>query len=390
MLLREDPTLLRIPGPTPIPPSVQRAMSVPMIGHRGSEANELFQDVKERIKPLFGTDQSVLILTGSGTSGLETSVVNTASAGEEVLVLVTGAFGDRLARICEEYELIVHRLEVPWGEPILPEQVKEQLQKHPNIKVVYSTHCETSTGVMNPIEEISRVVHENSEALIVADGVSATGGVRTEMDDWGVDIYITGSQKGLMLPPGLTFLAVSKRAWEVIEKNKQPRFYLDLERHRESIHGNATPFTPGLSLLLGLQKVLTLLEAEGLQAVYDRHTLMMNMTREAIKALDIPLFVADEYAASTATVIKPSFNPDKLRTILRKEFGLEFAGGQQHLKNKIIRIGHMGYSTPAHVLQNISMLEIGLHRLGEEITLGQGVAGAQAVYLKEKGDHNEI
>lgn len=390
MLLREDPTLLRIPGPTPIPPSVQQAMSVAMIGHRGNEAHELFQDVKERVKALFGTKQSVMLLTGSGTSGLETTVVNTASAGDEVLVIVTGSFGDRLAKICEQYELVVHRLGIEWGEAVDPEQVKEWLQKHPNIKVVFSTHCETSTGVLNPVEEISQVVHEHSDALVVVDGVSATGGVQTEMDEWGIDVYVTGSQKGLMLPPGLTLLAVSERAWKVIEENKQPRFYLDLEKHRDALQGNSTPFTPGLSIILGLQKVLTLIEQEGLQAVYDRHTLMMTMTREAIKALKIPLLVADEHATPTVTVMKPEFNPDELRDLLREEFGLQFAGGQQRLKNKIIRIGHMGYCTPAHVLQVISMLEVGLQRVGEKITLGQGVAAAQAILLEKKADYNEI
>lgn len=390
MLVYDDPTLLRIPGPTPIPPSIQQAMNQPMIGHRGNEANELFQNIKERIKPIFGTDQPVMIVTGSGTSGLETAVVNTASAGDEVLVIVTGAFGDRFATICEEYDLVVHQLEIAWGEAVNAEQVKDFLIKHPNIKVVFSTYCETSTGVLNPVKEISEVVHEYSNALIVVDGVSSVGGVVTKMDDWGIDIVVSGSQKAMMLPTGLAFIAISKRAWEVIDNNKQARFYLDLRKYRDALLNNSTPFTPGLSLLLGLEESLNLLEEEGLETVYDRHKLMMNMTRTAMKAIGIPLLTSDADASPTVTAIQPSFDPEKLRDETKQDFGLSLAGGQQHLKGKIIRIGHMGYCTPAHVLQIISMLEVSLQRLNISVTPGEGVAAAQAVYLKAKDDSNDI
>lgn len=390
MLPYDDPTLLRIPGPTPIPPSIQRAMNQPMIGHRGSEANALFQNIKDRMKPIFGTEQPVMIVTGSGTSGLETAVVNTASAGDEVLVIVTGAFGDRFATICEEYDLVVHRLETAWGEAVNVEQVKDFLIKHPNIKVVFSTYCETSTGVLNPVKEISEIVQEYSNALVVVDGVSSVGGVVTKMDDWGIDIVVSGSQKAMMLPTGLAFVAVSERAWKVIDNNKQPRYYLDLRKYRDTLLNNSTPFTPGLSLLLGLEEALNLLEEEGLASVYGRHKLMMNMTRAAMKAIGIPLLASDTDASPTVTAIQPSFDPEKLREETKQDFGLSLAGGQQHLKGKIIRIGHMGYCTPAHVLQVISMLEVSLQRLNIAINPGEGVAAAQAVYLKAKDDSNEI
>lgn len=380
----QDTNLLRIPGPTPIPPSVQRAMIQPMIGHRGQETKELLERIKPKLKPVFGTKQDCLIVTGSGTSGLEAAVVNTAGAGDDVLVIVSGAFGDRFAKICDAYKMVVHRLDVTWGKAADPEQVKVYLEKNPQIKVVFSTYCETSTGVLNPIQEISRVVHENSDALVVVDGVSCVGGVETKMDEWDVDVFVTGSQKAMMLPAGLTFLAVSDRAWKVIEANKQPRFYLDLKKYRDNIEKAATPFTPGLSLLFGLEQALVLMEAEGFANVYSRHETMMNMTRAAVKALGIPLLASDEDASPTVTAIEPDdFDGEALRNVLKQEFGLFIAGGQQHLKGKIVRIGHMGYCEPADVLQVMSLFELGLKRLGKEIALGQGVRAAQEIYLEQ-------
>lgn len=381
-MLRET-NLLRIPGPSPIPPSVQQAMSQPMIGHRGYEAKTLMQDIKKKLKPVFGTEQDVMIITGSGTSGLEAAVVNTASAGDEVLVIVTGDFGDRFAKICETYQLVVHRLEVTWGEAVDPDKVKSFIQKNRQIKAVFSTFCETSTGILNPIKKISRVVHDHSDALVVVDGVSCVGGVDTRMDEWEVDVLVTGSQKAMMLPPGLNFIAVSDRAWDVIEKNEQPRFYLDLRKYRDSLAADSTPFTPGLSLLFGLKQALTLFEKEGLQEVYQRHVLMMKMMRGAMSALGIPLLTSDEDASPTVTAIQPEdFDGEALRKQVKKEFGLDLAGGQQHLKGKLIRVGHMGFCTPADILQIVGILEIGLQRVGKKVTLGKGIAAAQEIYLK--------
>lgn len=380
-----EANILRIPGPSPIPPSVQREMSQPMIGHRGNEMKTLMAELKEKIKPIFGTKDEVLLFTSSGTSALEAAVVNTTTANDEVLVIVTGAFGDRFAKICETYELKVHRLDIPWGEAVESDLVKEQLKKHPNIKVVFSTFCETSTGVLNPIDEVSRVVRESSDALVVVDGVSCVGGVETKMDEWGVDVFITGSQKAMMLPPGLSFIAVSDRAWERINENKQPRFYLDLRKYRNSLLDHSTPFTPGVSLLFGLRQVLTLFEQEGFPQVYNRHLLMMNMVRGAMRQLEIPLLTTDEAASPTVTAIKPDdFNSEELRKLVKDEFGLSLAGGPAHLQGKIVRIGHMGYCTPADTLQIISLLEIGLNRIRGKVQLGEGVAAAQEIYLRQE------
>ncbi|QTN01175.1 aminotransferase class V-fold PLP-dependent enzyme [Sediminibacillus dalangtanensis] len=380
-----DQHLLRIPGPSPIPPSVERAMAQPMIGHRGQETKELLATIRPRLKPVFGTEQDVMVITGSGTSGLETAVVNTVEPGDEVLVVVTGAFGDRFAKICEAYQMRTHRMEVEWGSAANPEDVKQFLETHSGIKAVFATYCETSTGVLNPIRDIARAVHTSSDALVIVDGVSCVGGVQTRMDDWGIDVLVTGSQKAMMLPAGLTFIAASERAWQVIESNKQPRFYLDLRKYRDNLEKNATPFTPGLSLLFGLDQVLNLFEEEGLENVYARHRLMMKMTREAFRALDIPLLTSDEAASPTVTAVKPGdFAAEDLRKAVKQSFNLSVAGGQQHLQGKIFRIGHMGYCSPADVLQIVSAMEIGLQQIGKDIELGAGTKAAQQVYLEER------
>lgn len=379
-----ESSILRIPGPSPIPPSVQRAMTQPMIGHRGAETSEMIRRIKPELKKVFGTKQDVMIITGSGTSGLETAAVNVAAEGDEVLVLVSGSFGDRFAKICEEYKMKTHRIEVEWGEEIVVEDVANFLKENKQIKAVFMTHCETSTGILNPIAELSKTVQENSDALVIVDGVSCVGGVEAEMDAWGVDIFVTGSQKAMMLPAGLAFIAVSDKAWEVIEENEQSRFYLDLRRYRDNLDKDTTPFTPALSLIFGLEQSLKLMLEEGLENVYARHTLMKNMTRAAIKALNIPLLTEDDVASATVTAVKPdNFDPEALRKSVKTNFNLSLAGGQAHLKGKIFRIGHMGYCTPGDVLQYLGIIELGLRDIGVDIELGTGVKAAQEVYLKE-------
>lgn len=247
------------------------------------------------------------------------------------------------------------------------------------------THCETSTGVLNPIADISKTIHDNSEALVIVDAVSSLGGVKTEMDAWGVDLLVTGSQKAMMLPPGLTLIGVSDRAWKVIEANEQGRFYFDLKTYRKNIEADKVPYTPTVTLLQGLDQALTLIEEEGLEEVYHRHELMKNMTRAAMKALHVPLLTDDTYASPTVTALKPtSFDAEDLRKIVREQFNLSLAGGQQHLSGKVFRIGHMGYCSPADVLQVISLIEIGLTQLGESVTLGAGVKSAQEVFVTHK------
>jgi aspartate aminotransferase-like enzyme len=379
-----DQQLLRIPGPSPIPPSVQRAMSQPMIGHRGAETSAILNEISIGLKTVFGTKQDVLILTGSGTAGLEAAVVNTIHSGDEVLVLVTGSFGERFVKICDAFQIKTHRIDSQWGEAFNPLEAQAYLQKNKSIKAVFSTYCETSTGVLNPVKELAAAVGEVSEALIIVDGVSCVAGVETNMDEWGIDVLVTGSQKAFMLPAGLTFLAASEKAWQRIETNDRPRYYMDLAIYRTNLEKDTTPFTPALSLLFGLQRVLQLMNEEGFEQVYARHLLLMKMTRAAFKALDIPLLTSDEHASPTVTAVRPiDFDAEAFRKVLKKDFGLAIAGGQQQLSGKIFRIGHMGYCSPADVLQTISAMEIGLMKVGKEIELGSGTAAAQKIYLEQ-------
>ncbi|MUK88849.1 aminotransferase class V-fold PLP-dependent enzyme [Ornithinibacillus sp. L9] len=377
-----DQQFLRIPGPTPIPPSVQRAMSQPMVGHRDQETKHLLQTIKPKLKPIFDTKNDIAIIAGSGTAGLETAVINSVQPNDEVLVIVTGAFGDRFAQICETYHLRTHRINVTWGEAVPLDLVESYLNNHPAIKAVFATFCETSTGILNPVEKLANIIRRTSEALFIVDGVSSVGAVPTKMDEWDVDIVVTGSQKAFMLPPGLTFIAISDRAWQAINANQQPRFYLDLRKYRDNSLLDSTPFTPSLSLLYGLKQVLELFENEGLKNVFARHQLMMHMTRAAFRNLNIPLLTNDTNASPTVTAIQPvDFQADSLRKIVKEHFHTVLAGGQANLKGKIFRIGHMGYCSPADVLQTISSIEIGLQMIGKKITLGAGTQAAQEVYL---------
>ncbi|WP_084243991.1 pyridoxal-phosphate-dependent aminotransferase family protein [Planomicrobium okeanokoites] len=378
-----DQQILRIPGPSPIPPSVSRAMAQPMIGHRGQSTSDMLSFIRPKLKRVFGTEQEVLILTASGTAGLEAAVVNAVAQHDEVLVIVSGAFGERFADICKTYDIQTHLIETEWGKAATVSDITESFEAHPNIKAVFMTYCETSTGVLNPVKELAAEIRRRSEALIIVDGVSCIGGVETKMDEWGLDIVVSGSQKAFMLPAGLAFIAVSDRAWNKVERNPQPRFYLDLKKHRDNLIKDTTPFTPALSLLFGLQKALELMEEEGLVNVYARHDRLMKMTRSAFKDLGVPLLTEDKDASPTVTAVKPAdFDAEVLRKVLKGEFAMEVAGGQKILANKIFRIGHMGYCSPADMLQAIAAIEIAIAKAGGEIQLGSGVRAAQQEYLK--------
>ncbi|TCP69873.1 pyridoxal-phosphate-dependent aminotransferase family protein [Baia soyae] len=374
---------LRIPGPTPIPSRVQQAMNQPIFGHRSPEATQLILECSQQLKPIFGTEQDPLILTSSGTSALEAAVINTLSPGDEALVIVTGAFGDRFAKIVERYGFTLHRLDIEWGKACRPEQLQAALQQHPKTKAVFVTYCETSTGVLNPIQELSQVVRTHSEALFIVDGVSCLGAVPCQMDDWGLDIVVTGSQKALMLPPGLAFIAVSERAWGEIEQNQTSSFYLDLLRYRDSLSQNTTPYTPAVSLLLGLKEALCMLEEEGLEQVFKRHELLMNMCRAGVQSLGLTLMASDQDSSPTVTSIyggAEAWSSEDVRKHL-KQLRVLVAGGQQHLKGQIFRIGHMGYCDSLDVLTALSALEIALIQAGASVSLGSGVKAAQEVYL---------
>lgn len=379
----EEKAILRTPGPTPVPARVQAAMNQAMIGHRSGEFADLFLETAERLKPIFGTKQDVFIVSASGTSALEAVAVNTLSPADEVVVVVTGAFGDRFASICERFGAITHRLDVEWGEACTKETLAQFLQQYPNTKAVFATYCETSTAVLNPVDQLAEAVRENGDVLFAVDGVSCIGAVPAKMDEWGIDILVTGTQKALMLPPGLALISVSERAWTVIKENKAPSFYLDLAAYRDSYQKGLTPYTPALSLIYGLSETCSIIEDEGFEPLIRRHELMRDMTRAALKAIGLPLLVNDASASPTVTAVisDDNFDVDALRGLLKNDFNIACAGGQKQLKGKLMRIGHMGWCFPSDVLTVVTYIELGLQKMRKDIEPGSGIQAAEEVYL---------
>jgi aspartate aminotransferase-like enzyme len=378
------PNILRHPGPTPIPKKVELAMSKDMISHRTDEFVKLYKETTQRVKPIFGTKQDLLLLPSGGTAALEAAVVNTVSPGEEVVVITVGAFGDYFVSICEKYGLQVHKLSKNWGEACTKEDLIAFLKPLSNIKAVFATYNETSTGILNPIEQLAEVVRNHSDALFIVDGVSCVGGAPAEMDQWGIDILVTGSQKAMMLPPGLALLAVSDRAWKVIEDHSTTAYYLNLLSYREWAEKGMTPNTPAVSLIMGLSAVCELIEEEGgFPNTVQRHEVMKKMVREAMRALKIELLTSEEYASPTITAIctPEGINlPDYLGH-LKNKYHLDFAGGIGQLQGKIFRFGHMGYCFPSDILQAVSLIEAGLQDFSYRFEAGAGVHAAQNVFL---------
>ncbi len=376
--------ILRHPGPTPIPKKVELAMAQNMISHRTEEFVKLYQETTQRVKAVFGTKQDVLLLPSGGTAALEAAVVNTVSPGDEVVVITVGAFGDYFVSICEKYGLIVHKLEKNWGEACTKEDLVDFLKPLSTIKAVFATYNETSTGILNPIIELAEVVRNHTDALFIVDGVSCIGGAPAEMDEWGIDILVTGSQKAMMLPPGLALLAVSDRAWKVIEANQTTAYYLNLLSYREWAAKGMTPNTPTISLIMGLSAVCDLIEEEGgFSKTVERHEVMKNMVRESMKALSIGLLTSDVYASPTITAIRAPEGLDLMSYLghLKKQYHLDFAGGLGHLQGKIFRFGHMGYCFPSDILQAVSLMEAGLQDFSYRFEPGAGVNAAQNVFL---------
>ncbi|WNS75850.1 alanine--glyoxylate aminotransferase family protein [Bacillus sp. DTU_2020_1000418_1_SI_GHA_SEK_038] len=376
--------ILRHPGPTPIPKKVQLAMAEDIISHRSEEFIQLYHKTTNRVKPIFGTEQDILLLPSGGTAALEAAAVNTVSPGENVVVITVGAFGDYFVSICEKYGFNVHKLEKEWGQACTEEDLAEFLKPLKDVKAVFATYNETSTGILNPIEKLANVVRTHSDALFIVDGVSCIGGAPAEMDKWGIDILVTGSQKAMMLPPGLALLSVSDRAWKVIESNKAPSYYLNLLSYREWAAKGMTPNTPAVTLIYGLAAVCDLIDEEGgFAQTIARHELMKNMVRESMRALNIELLTVDEYASPTITAIR---TPEGIELApfmkhLKQKYYLDFAGGLGHLQGQIFRFGHMGYCFPSDVLQAVSLMEAALQDFSFSFESGAGVKVAQEVFL---------
>ena len=369
------------PGPTPIPNEVALAMAETMIHHRTPQFNKVFDEAREGLKKLFATKNDVLMLAASGTGAMEASVANLFSPGEKVLVINGGKFGERWFNIANAFGLNPIELKVEWGRAVNVADVERQLKAHPDIQGVMIQASETSTTVLHPVKEIAKLTKNGP--LFLVDGVTAVGVVPLPLDEWGIDVLVTGSQKALMLPPGLGFIALSDRAWEKTKTAKLPRFYFDLNLERKNQQKGSGAFTPAVSLIFGVRASLEMIQREGLVNVYARHDRLCRATRAAAKALGLKLLAPDSPSpAATGIYLPEGIDADAVLEYLRDKMNVVLAEGQDQLKGKAIRIAHIGYMGGFDVITAIAALEMALRKFGAEIPLGRGVAAAQEVLLE--------
>ncbi|MFL2640722.1 MAG: pyridoxal-phosphate-dependent aminotransferase family protein [Dehalococcoidia bacterium] len=348
---------LRTPGPTPIPDDIMETMMSPMVDHRGPEFAKMLPRITDNLKTLFLTDNDVLVLTASGSGGLEAAIVNVLSPGEKILAVSIGSFGDRFGKIAEIYGAEVIWLRKDWGLPVLANEVASYIDRDPEITSVLITHNETSTGVTNPLQEIAKEVKSRDKLLIV-DAVSSLGSLPCAIDDWDLDVVVTGSQKGWMVPPGLAMVSMSDRAWQANSTAKMPRAYFDLAAAREYAKRGQTPWTPALSLFNALNKSLELMIDEGLENIHARHKRVADKVRAEVRSAGLSLFPKDElYCSNTVTAVNAGDGMDiaEFRSQARSE-GVVFAGGQGKLSGSIFRIGHLGYIPDAEIDEALQVL----------------------------------
>ncbi len=372
---------LLAPGPTPVPPEVLLAMAQPIIHHRTPQFEALFAEVQAGLRRLFRTQQDVLILASSGTGAMEAAVTNTTSPGDRVLVVNGGKFGERWGKIAASYGLQVTELKVEWGQAVEAEAVARALREHPETRLVLMQASETSTTALHPVPAVARVTAA-SDALLVVDGITAVGVLDLPMDSLGIDILLTGSQKALMLPPGLAFLALSERAWSAVTAARTPRFYFDLKRERDNQQQHTTAWTPAISLVSGLHVALKLMFDEELANVYARHDRLARATRAAAQALGLRLVAPRCPSPATTGIHLPDGVPGKVVGYLRDRVGVTFAGGQDQLKGKIVRVAHLGYIGSFDVVTAIASLEMAFAAFGHRVAFGTGVGAAQAVLME--------
>lgn len=371
------------PGPTMLPPEVLLKMAEPMIHHREQEFEKILGEIREGLKYLFQTKNEVLVFTSSGTGAMEGAVSNLLSPGDKALVVRGGKFGERWGEICKAYGIEFIPIDVEWGRAVDPKQIRKALETHPSIRGVYTQASETSTGARHPIREIAEIVRKREETVLVVDAITGIGVFDLPMDAWGIDVLISGSQKALMLPPGLSFVALSDKAWRFVERSNLPRFYFDFKKELKSAQKNQNAFTPAISLFVGLRESLRLIRKEGLEAIFRRHEQLAEATRAAARALGLELYAPDSPSdAVTAVKLPEGVQGAKLKNLFFERFGITVAGGQDQAKGKIIRIAHLGYYERLDMVMVISALEMLLKEMGYPFELGAGVKAAEEILMK--------
>ena len=370
---------LRIPGPTPLPERVVRSMTRPMIDHRGPEFATILAEITAGAKRVFKTENDLLLLTSSGTGGLESAVANLVSPGDEVVVALCGNFGERFAALAAAYGADVVRLEFEWGQPVDPDDLSVVLERHPKARLLLLTHNETSTGLTNPLRELAHA-GRNADRIVVVDGVSSISSIAIETDAWGIDVAVSGSQKGWMAPPGFALVSVSERAWAQQAKARSPRFYFDWKEAKAWAEKGMTPFTPAVPVAFAMQEGLRMLEEEGLENVYQRHARLARATQAGLEALGFQLFARDGYRSHTVTsaLPPPGLDVNALRKLLDARYGVVIAGGQGKMTGKMVRVGHLGAVAEGDVVQVIWAIEQALEELDIAPADGRGVAAITA------------
>lgn len=373
---------LLAPGPTPVPPEVLLAMAMPIIHHRAPDFLPVLDSAKKGLQWLYQTKNDVLILCSTGTGGMVGSVNNFFNHGDRVLVINGGKFGERWVKICQAYGLEVDEVIVEWGYAVKPEIIEEKLKKDGSIKGVFVQASETSTGVYHDIKTLASVVKKYEDTLFIVDAISALVAHDLRTDMWGIDIMTGGSQKGVMLPPGLAFVSVSKKAWKKAEISKLPKFYFNFKKERENLAKNQTNFTSPVSLIVGLNESLKILQAEGLENVFKRHERLANATRKAVQSLGLELYAKESPSnAVTAIMTPPGIDGQAVYKNLREKYGITAAGGQDKARGKIFRIAHLGYSDRFDIIAAVAGIEMVLKGMGHPVKLGTGVAVAQELLM---------
>jgi len=365
------------PGPVAVPEDVMLEMARPIIHHRTEEFETLFGEVREGLKYVYETKQEVFILASSGTGAMEAAVVNTLSRGDKVLVVNGGKFGERWGKISKTYGLEVVEIKVEWGYSVNPKEIEDHLNKDKDIKAVMVQASETSTGVMHPTKEIAEITKKRDDVILIVDGITAVSVFPLPFDEYGIDVLVAGSQKAFMLPPGLSFAAMSEKAWKFYEKSDLPKFYFDFKSCQKNAEKNTTPFTPAVTLVIGLAMVLNNFRKQGLDKIHERHSKLSLATREAMQAIRLEPFVKDvPSTALTVTYAPEEIGAKKVISGLKDKFGMTVAGGQDEAKGKIFRVSHIGYIDVADTLAYISAVESILRDLGHKFELGAGTKAA--------------
>lgn len=373
---------LLAPGPTPVPPEALLAMAMPIIHHRSPDFLPVLESAKKGLQWLYQTKNDVLIICSTGTGGMVGSVNNFFSPGDKALVINAGNFGERWTKICKAYNLAVEEMKIDWGYTVKPEEVEKALKKDPSIKGVFVQASETSTGVYHDIKSIASVVRKHDNTLLVVDAISALVAHDLKMDEWGIDVLIGGSQKGLMLPPGLAFVGVSEKAWAFADRASSPKFYFNFKKERESLSKNQTSFTSPVTLIIGLNESLKILRAEGLENAFARHEKLAAATRAAVKALGLDMFTKESPSNAVTAINAPAgIDGQEIYKNLRVNYGITAAGGQGHVKGKIFRIAHLGYAGAFDVITAIAGVEMVLKGMGYPLKLGTGVSVAQELLM---------